>query len=130
MWRSSKTPMGKGVSPQNRRVIEWYKSGVSAAEIAKKTGRPKSTISGVLFRARRRGELPARSANSASFNALKDKHRVAVGPLGVRLSDGLSREVAEWLVCKVSNDGYADIAEFICDLLVEAFYEEMETKDE
>lgn len=102
-----------------------HKDGWTTAEIAAETGRPSTTVAGVLWRARRRGELPPKPNSISPFMSVLGKHEVKIGSLGPRLA-AADAEVASWVVRKVSSGGYADIAEFAYDLFVEAFYEEKE----
>lgn len=117
----------------NQEAIELYRSGMAPKEIAEKQSRKPSTIHSMLGKARQEGKLdvfkPRRKHNDNTYvlRRVIEKNNIGVGGIGPILKHNISSDVLHWIVDQVQKDGHNSIAEYLCELAIDAFFESQQS---
>lgn len=114
---------------RNQEAIALYQSGMAPKDIAIKQSRKASAIHSMLGKARQDGKLPRfkrrrhRDCNTYPLRHMLEKNNIGLGGIGPYLKHQISKETLEWIIDQTLAEGYESVAEYLCELAVEAFYE-------
>tara|TARA_R110001632_G_scaffold97193_1_gene203665 strand:- start:1133 stop:1501 length:369 start_codon:yes stop_codon:yes gene_type:complete len=114
------------VHPTTKKIIELYKSGMDVPEIIRDINGTYPQVTSAIRRAQERGELPKAREKPPITNieALRRRYDVKTGGIGEALTTNASPEVWVFAAEYTINNGYSSMAEYLIDLLIEAYYEQ------
>lgn len=118
------------IAPHNQHVIDLYNAGYRNKDIIQLTGRNPSTISAIIYQARKRGDISCDNTGrwkggADSARKLTDQLRksdVRLGTLGKHIT-GISYEAWSGILEATEAGGYESIAEYLVDIAIEAQFE-------
>lgn len=105
------------------RIIRLKSEGMSNADIVRLTFKTKSQVASVIRRARQDGLLPPAVAEIKYVRDLHRVYGVKTGAMGSTLEKTTTPEVWKFAAEQVQDGGYETVAEYLVDLLTEAYYE-------
>ena len=105
------------------RIIRLKSEGMGNADIVRLTFKTKSQVASVIRRARQDGLLPPAVAEIKYVRDLHRVYGVRTGSMGSTLEKTTTPEVWKFAAEQVQDGGYETVAEYLVDLLTEAYYE-------
>ena len=116
--------MGREISEQNAQVLEMARAGMSVTQIAAAQERSREAVASVVWRARKRGDLPdlPRDVTRVLYTKAK-KAGIRLGSLAPVLKAETDIATAEAIIHTAAEGGYATIAEYLVDLAIDTHYE-------
>jgi DNA-binding MarR family transcriptional regulator len=114
------------VKPITKKIVKMYKSGMDVPEIIRSINGTYPQVTAALKRAQERGEIPINKEKPPITNveALRRRYDIKTGGIGEALAANASPEVWVFAAEHTINNGYGSMAEYLIDLLVEAYYEQ------
>lgn len=115
------------VKPITKKIVKMYKSGMNVPEIIRAINGTYSQVTSALRRAQERGEIPINKEKKppiTNVEALRRRYDMKTGGIGEALTANASPEVWVFAAEHTVNNGYDSMAEYLIDLLVEAYYEQ------
>jgi len=113
-----------------RRVAELHMAGHSHAAIQLATGFGYTKVVRAVVDARKAGIVPPRKIKASPRQQVKDRfqnHMIKFGNIGDILQV-LSKDQQDWIINQVGKNEYADVAEYITELVRDAHAESTMTK--
>lgn len=114
-------------------VLDLFRNGMKVQDIADKMGMKNPRVYGIIWRARKRGEmLTAReemSPEKRMYASLKRK----IFPMGApkeAISNGMTEEVFNHMIRQMEKGGYKSYMEYFVDLAVDAYYAHLESNND
>ena len=105
------------------RIIRLKSEGMSNADIVRLTFKTKSQVASVIRRARQDGLLPPAVAEIKHVRDLQRVYGVKTGAISSTLEKTTTPDVWKFAAEHTINNGYGSMAEYLVDLLTEAYYE-------
>ncbi len=114
------------VKPITKKIVKMYKSGMDVPEIIRAINGTYPQVTSAIRRAQERGEIPINKEKPPITNveALRRRYDMKTGGIGEALMANASPEVWVFAAEHTINNGYASMAEYLIDLLIEAYYEQ------
>ena len=114
------------VKPITKKIVKMYKSGMDVPEIIRAINGTYPQVTSAIRRAQERGEIPIDKKKPPITNiaALRNRYAMKTGGLGEALMANASPEVWVFAAEHTANNGYDSMAEYLIDLLIEAYYEQ------
>ena len=114
------------VKPITKKIVKMYKSGMDVPEIIRSINGTYPQVTAALKRAQERGEIPINKEKPPITNveALRRRYDIKTGGIGEALAANASPEVWVFAAEHMVNNGYGSMAEYLIDLLIEAYYEQ------
>ena len=114
------------VKPITKKIVKMYKSGMDVPEIIRAINGTYPQVTSAIRRAQERGEIPINKETPPITNveALRRRYDMKTGGIGEALMANASPEVWVFAAEHTANNGYDSMAEYLIDLLVEAYYEQ------
>ena len=114
------------VKPITKKIVKMYKSGMDVPEIIRAINGTYPQVTSAIRRAQERGEIPINKKKPPITNiaALRNRYDMKTGGLGEALMANASPEVWVFAAEHTANNGYDSMAEYLIDLLIEAYYEQ------
>jgi hypothetical protein len=107
------------ISDQTKAIWAMHNSGTSQKVIAAKFGVSGAVVSGAINRGRKSGHAKMKVK---TVTTVYNKSTCMWGYIG-QIRDQLSPDQAEWLFHSAEDCGCLSVAEFIAELVLDAFYE-------
>jgi hypothetical protein len=114
------------VKPITKKIVKLYKSGMDVPEIIRAINGTYPQVTSAIRRAQERGEIPINKEKPPITNveALRRRYDIKTGGIGEALAANASPEVWVFAAEHMVNNGYGSMAEYLIDLLIEAYYEQ------
>jgi|TARA_B110000285_G_scaffold10706_1_gene10651 hypothetical protein len=114
------------VKPITKKIVKMYKSGMDVPEIIRAINGTYPQVTSAIRRAQERGEIPINKEKPPITNveALRRRYDMKTGGIGEALMANASPEVWVFAAEHTINNGYGSMAEYLIDLLIEAYYEQ------
>ena len=122
---------GSKVKPRSLKIIALHKKGLKVWQIAKEVDAKASLVVAAIRRAQLRGDLPPATPKPiTSLSGLKRIYQIKVGAVGSVLEAQASPDVWEFVAEQTIAGGYNTMAEYVVDLITDAYYEQKGTTDD
>lgn len=108
------------------RIIRLKSEGMDNADIVRLTFKTRSQVASVIRRARQDGLLPPAVAEVKYVRDLHRVYGVRTGAMGSTLEKTTTPEVWKFAAEQVQDNGYANISEYLVDLLTDAYFKQKE----
>lgn len=122
---------GSSIKPRTLKIIELHKEGLKVWQIAKKLDVKAPLVASAVRRAQLRGDLPPPTPRPiVGLNDIRRMYQVNTGSIGVSVQAHTTVDVWKFAAEKTIEGGYNTIAEYMTDLLTDAYYENLESKND
>lgn len=117
---------GAEVKEVSLKIIDLYNAGHGYKEIMTITGQGYGAVYSCIRRAFFRGDVKNIHEKPRTLHADLAAHKMLIGALAKTIEKSMSPDIRSWLIAKAAADQYENVAEFLCDLAVEQYFEEKE----
>lgn len=129
--------MNKRAKPELRdttvQVLELFHNGMKVHDIADKMGMKNPRVYGIIWRARKRGEMLTPRDRMSPEQRLESQLRrppMLIGAPKEAIKNVMTMESFNHMTDMVIKGGYANYCEYLVDLAVDAYYEQKGTTDD
>lgn len=117
-------PLSVAVKKKQASVIRKISKGMTYKDVAAQLGMPMGSVSGIVNRARERGELspvmPRKGSYIRAYVRANDQKFGRISSAASNLSD----DAVRWVVDRTVAGGYESVAEMLIDEILERYEEE------
>ncbi len=122
---------GSNIKPRTLKIIELHKQGLKVWQIAKAVDAKAPLVVSAIRRAQLRGDIPPPTPKPlASVRDLARVYKTPMGSVGRSMQAGTTSEVWKFAADMTIKGGYDNISEYLIDLLTDAYYENLESKND
>lgn len=121
---------GSTIKPRTLEIIRLHKEGLKVWQIAKAVDAHATLVVSAIRRAQLRGDLPLPTPKALNtISKVNKAYDIKIGAVGATMQREASPEVWKFAAEKTVEGGYTNIAEYLIDLLTDAYYEENESEN-
>lgn len=128
-WGTQHTSKRKGraLSLQSIEIIRLYRAGQRLIEISHALSIPYQRVTGVIHRAKKRGDVVAGRKQYTSeerMTLIMNNPAFRVGGLKKHITSGMTEEVYFGIVKRMTSGGFGSFAEYMVEAAIDAYYAE------